>query len=70
VVEERIIRDLTPREKTVLDMAAHGNTNKAIAFKLGISDQTVKSHMTDILIKLGAKDRANAVFIYYKQEVP
>jgi DNA-binding NarL/FixJ family response regulator len=52
---------LTPREIEVLGMIAEGLGNKEIASKLGISDHTVKFHISSILVKLGASNRAEAV---------
>ena len=51
------LEDLTPREKEVLMQVAQGLSNKAIANELGISEKTVKTHMTSILSKLNLKDR-------------
>jgi DNA-binding NarL/FixJ family response regulator len=53
--------ELTAREIAVLRLVAYGNTNKEIAAQLRISDETVKSHVTNILEKLGANDRTHAV---------
>jgi DNA-binding NarL/FixJ family response regulator len=53
--------ELTAREIAVLRLIALGNANKEIAAQLGISDETVKSHVTNILEKLGAHDRTHAV---------
>jgi DNA-binding NarL/FixJ family response regulator len=53
--------ELTAREIAVLRLVALGNTNKEIAAQLRISDETVKSHVTNILEKLGANDRTHAV---------
>jgi DNA-binding NarL/FixJ family response regulator len=53
--------ELTARELTVLQLIALGNSNKEIAAQLRISDETVKSHVTNILEKLGANDRTHAV---------
>jgi DNA-binding NarL/FixJ family response regulator len=53
--------ELTAREIAVLRLVAFGNTNKEIAAQLRISDETVKSHVTNILEKLGANDRTHAV---------
>jgi DNA-binding NarL/FixJ family response regulator len=52
---------LSPRELDVLQLAAGGHTNRAIGEVLGISEPTVKSHMSTILVKLGASDRTHAV---------
>jgi DNA-binding NarL/FixJ family response regulator len=52
---------LTPREMEVLQMIAAGESNKRIAWRLSISEHTVKFHVTSILSKLGASSRAEAV---------
>jgi two-component system nitrate/nitrite response regulator NarL len=52
---------LTPREIEVLELLAEGLPNKAIAARLGISDQTVKFHVAAICGKLGAANRTDAV---------
>jgi DNA-binding NarL/FixJ family response regulator len=53
--------ELTAREIAVLRLIALGNANKEIAAQLRISDETVKSHVTNILEKLGVNDRTHAV---------
>jgi DNA-binding NarL/FixJ family response regulator len=52
---------LTHREIQVLELLAEGLPNKAIASRLGISDQTVKFHVSSISGKLGAANRTDAV---------
>jgi len=52
---------LTPREIEVLRMLAEGLANKNIAWKLGISEHTVKFHITSIFTKLNVSSRAEAV---------
>ena len=52
---------LTEREKAVLRLVAGGYSNKEIGRALTISDGTVKNHMTEILVRLGARDRTHAV---------
>jgi two-component system, NarL family, nitrate/nitrite response regulator NarL len=52
---------LTAREVQVLELLAEGLPNKAIAARLGISDQTVKFHVSSISGKLGAVNRTDAV---------
>ena len=52
---------LTPREIEVLRLLADGASNKIIAHKLGISDHTVKFHVTSILSKMNAGTRTEAV---------
>jgi two-component system NarL family response regulator len=52
--------DLTGREIEVLEQIVGGNSNKAIASRLNISEATVKSHINNILSKLGVSDRTQA----------
>jgi DNA-binding NarL/FixJ family response regulator len=52
---------LTPREVEVLELLVEGLSNKAIAVRLHISDQTVKFHVAAISGKLGAINRTDAV---------
>lgn len=52
---------LSPREREVLALVASGLPNKAIARELGISDHTVKFHVSSLLTKLGAASRTEAV---------
>jgi DNA-binding NarL/FixJ family response regulator len=58
---------LTSREVEVLGMLAEGLANKNIAFRLGISEHTVKFHITSIFTKLNASSRAEAVAIGMRQ---
>jgi DNA-binding NarL/FixJ family response regulator len=53
--------DLTDRERQVLELLVAGNSNKDISEKLRIADATVKCHVSNILIKLNAVDRTQAV---------
>lgn len=55
------VEELTPREIEVLRMMAEGLGNKEIAVRLGISDHTVKFHISSILAKVGASSRTEAV---------
>lgn len=61
--------ELTQREIDVLRLIAAGNSNKLIADQLSIGEATVKSHVTNILSKLGANDRAHAVTIGLKRGI-
>ena len=52
--------DLTPREREVLALVRAGLANKQIARRLGISDRTVKSHLTSVFGRIGVADRTQA----------
>jgi DNA-binding CsgD family transcriptional regulator len=54
------VEPLTARELDVLELLAQGLSNKSIATRLGISDQTVKFHVASICGKLGAVNRTDA----------
>lgn len=60
---------LTEREIDVVRLIAAGNSNKQIADQLSIGEATVKSHVTNILSKLGANDRVHAVTIGLKRGI-
>jgi DNA-binding NarL/FixJ family response regulator len=60
---------LTPREIDVLRLVAGGNANKEIAAQLSLTEETVKSHIRNILAKLGANDRTHAVAIGLKRGI-
>jgi len=64
---EDIMSPLTPREIEILDYVAKGFLNKQIAIELGISEQTIKNHVTSILRKLNANARTEAVVLAIKQ---
>ena len=57
---EDLFVPLSPREMEILEHVTKGLSNKEIAYKLGISHQTVKNHMTAILRKLRVEDRTQA----------
>jgi DNA-binding CsgD family transcriptional regulator len=64
-VDERLQSLLTPRELEVLELMAEGATNAAIARQLVVSDQTAKTHVSHVLRKLRATNRAEAVSRYH-----
>jgi len=55
------IPNLSPREIGVLQLMMRGKSNRAIGLELGITESTVKSHVKNILIKMGVNDRTQAV---------
>ncbi|MEU2145655.1 MULTISPECIES: response regulator [Streptomyces albovinaceus subgroup] len=60
---------LSAREREVLVLVARGTTNREIAAELFISEATVKTHLTHVFAKLGAKDRAEAVAVGYDRGI-
>jgi two-component system response regulator DegU len=64
---EAFISPLTARETEILNYIAQGYLNKQIAVQLGISEQTIKNHVTSILRKLNANARTEAVVVAIKQ---
>ncbi|MER7724247.1 response regulator transcription factor [Streptomyces sp. NPDC096323] len=60
---------LSAREREVLALVARGRPNREIAAELFISEATVKTHLTHVFAKLGAKDRAAAVAAGYERGI-
>lgn len=58
---EPMIDPLTPREREVLQLVAEGLANKQIALSLGISEHTVKFHLSSLYTKLGVTSRTEAI---------
>ena len=69
IAEHLSDESLSARELDVLQSVAAGNANKLVAAELGISEETVKAHMKNILAKLGARDRTHAVTIAIKRGI-
>jgi DNA-binding CsgD family transcriptional regulator len=60
---------LTAREVEVLRLVAAGHANKTISARLAINEETTKTHVKNILAKLGAKDRTHAVSLGLKRGI-
>ena len=58
---------LTRREREVLELIVQGRANKRIAFELGISEKTVKTHVGHLLAKLGVSDRTQAALLAVRE---
>jgi DNA-binding NarL/FixJ family response regulator len=61
------VQSLTRREREVLELFARGRSNKRIAFELGISEKTVKTHVGHVLAKLGVSDRTQAALVAVRE---
>lgn len=65
-----ILTQLTPRERDIALAVRLGYSNKRIATSLGITERTVKSHLTNIFAKLGIKDRVTLVIMLNGEHQP
>ncbi len=61
-----LVDRLSPREREILVLIAHGMTNSQITDQLTLSEATVKTHVSRILMKTGCRDRAQAVVLAYR----
>ena len=68
-VDEETIKQLTDREREVLELIARGLSNTEIAAELYVSQATVKTHIGRLLMKLDARDRAQLVVAAYEAGV-
>jgi DNA-binding NarL/FixJ family response regulator len=67
--DERGIQTLTEREREVLVQIAHGRSNREIARVLVVSEKTVKTHVSNLFIKLGVQDRTQAALYAVRHDL-
>jgi DNA-binding NarL/FixJ family response regulator len=61
-----LVEDLTPREREVVELVAHGLSNDQIAERLVVTRSTAKTHVSRAMVKLNARDRAQVVVFAYE----
>ena len=67
VADDTAVADLTARERQILRLIAHGRSNKEIGTTLGITERTVKTHVSNIFAKLQLSDRTQAAIYAHKR---
>ena len=65
----RRLSALTPREREVLSLMAKGKNNKEIARELNLKEKTIRNYVSNILQKLGVRDRTQAVILVLKEGI-
>ena len=69
LADQAKLDELTPREREVLELVARGLSNREIAEALGVEESTIRTHVKRILMKLGLRDRVQAVIFAYETGV-
>src|SRR3546814_10887923 len=65
-----LLSNLTGRERVALALLCEGRSNAQIAWQLGISEKTVRNHVTNLYRKLGVHSRAEAIVLAYRNPSP
>ena len=68
-VDDRVLEQLTARERQIVGLVAHGLSNDDVAASLTISRATAKTHVSRAMTKLGARDRAQLVALAYRHRL-
>ena len=69
LTEDPPAEELTPRQQEILESVTRGLTNADIAKQLGLREQSVKEHISAILVKIGAANRSEAVAITMRKHL-